>query len=47
MFCFQYKDAQGKQTDPIAVRNASYASGAEVCQYISALGISKVQWYII
>lgn len=31
--------------DPITARNASYASGDEVKQYISALGISKVGIY--
>ena len=40
--CFQLGGAGEKGLDPITLRNASYASSEEICQYISALGISKV-----
>ncbi|XP_067950721.1 DNA-directed RNA polymerase III subunit RPC6-like isoform X2 [Watersipora subatra] len=37
------EDAQGQKSDPLTVQNASFASGEDMCHYISALGISKVQ----
>ncbi|KAF6026814.1 POLR3F [Bugula neritina] len=39
----KYEDACGKHTDPITIKNSSYASVEEICEYISALGISKVK----
>lgn len=38
--------AKESKPDPVAQKNASYATSLEICKYISELRISKVSYFI-